>query len=159
MTIIGCSVYQVDVGWQWDLLPSDCKSALGIASWSPNSHFGNPVSRVSDIQSSLSIWSCCGKLTCSKTYRIPLFSLIWECQTWFKASCHGRAWVPPLCTQIKTRPPSTCSPWKPRTPAREKRLILLWAHDTSPFSQWNVLCKCWLTSLVSIKQLNEPAPL
>lgn len=48
--------------------------------------------------------------------------------------------------------PSTRSPWNPAILANENELILMWAYDPSPFSQWNLLCNCWLTSLVSIKQ-------
>lgn len=42
--------------------------------------------------------------------------------------------------------PSTCSPCF--TPMK----ILMWACDPSPFSQWNILCNCWLTSCVSMKR-------
>lgn len=67
------------------------------------------------------------------------------------------------------RPPSLCAhahtqthidtshqPAHLETPAiraNENELILMWAYDPSPFSQWNVLCNCWLTPSVSIKQL------
>lgn len=52
-----------------------------------------------------SIWACCETLTCSKTYRIPLFSLIWGCHTWFKPSYHGKPGVPPPAhTQTHTFP-------------------------------------------------------
>lgn len=61
--------------------------------------------------------------------------------------------LPPTHTHIQTHStPSARSPWKPVIHANENELILQWACDPSPFGQWKVLCKWWLTSLVSIKQ-------
>lgn len=84
---------------RWQRVPAlpDCGSATRMTRRWPESHFCIAAPLLGRSWPSLFIWAHCETLTYPKTYRIPLFSLIWGCHTWFKQSCHGVAGVPPPC--------------------------------------------------------------
>lgn len=101
-------------------------------------HFSISVPLLSLDRPSLSIWARCEMLTCPKTYRIPLFSLIWGCHTWFKQSCHGKPWGPSPCTHTQINPPFFQQPAHLENPAfgaNENELISnasVWSLSIKP---------------------------